>query len=119
MQRYFPVFQFHKGTIKTSCSYDTFNVREQFQFHKGTIKTLFVRKRFTPSVYFNSIKVQLKRTNRLKTKFIKLFQFHKGTIKTLPWVMLLLMVMDFNSIKVQLKLSKTIGIVYIKQISIP
>ena len=32
-------FQFHKGTIKTKTSYDTYEGGFLFQFHKGTIKT--------------------------------------------------------------------------------
>ena len=54
-----------------------------FQFHKGTIKT----KRDEPIAYiigyFNSIKVRLKLHNLCRLQVQKHeFQFHKGTIKT-------------------------------------
>ena len=35
----FPVFQFHKGTIKTVIVTIDTTIVQQFQFHKGTIKT--------------------------------------------------------------------------------
>ena len=53
-----------------------------FQFHKGTIKTTYrkiYRMRFT---YFNSIKVQLRRDDEYYQQSFTIFQFHKGTIKT-------------------------------------
>ena len=55
----------------------------RFQFHKGTIKTQIDRGLSQQVLYFNSIKVRLKRRitmpqNRRRRKF----QFHKGTIKT-------------------------------------
>ena len=53
-------FQFHKGTIKTIVSVDTTIVKHKFQFHKGTIKTTVLMSTLFTSVYFNSIKVQLK-----------------------------------------------------------
>ena len=33
------LFQFHKGTIRTKCSFGLTSVAEIFQFHKGTIRT--------------------------------------------------------------------------------
>ena len=50
------IFQFHKGTIRTSCSAAC---QFPFQFHKGTIRTFLTKKPITLSVYFNSIKVRL------------------------------------------------------------
>ena len=54
------IFQFHKGTIKTSHRIPCPPLSSVFQFHKGTIKTLL-------PVYYGLVAV---------------FQFHKGTIKT-------------------------------------
>ena len=58
---YCRVFQFHKGTIKTSDAFYSQTAYKGFQFHKGTIKTTKLKK--------NGIRQIL-------------FQFHKGTIKT-------------------------------------
>ena len=58
-------------------------VAVKFQFHKGTIKTLLCMLLYSfVSLYFNSIKVQLKRHFRRKSAWALQFQFHKGTIKT-------------------------------------
>ena len=77
-----PIFQFHKGTIKTP--------REQWPGRKvGDFNSIKVRLKPSMRVtsrdgcsYFNSIKVRLKLlvTTNKRCKF--LFQFHKGTIKT-------------------------------------
>ena len=54
--------------------------------------------------YFNSIKVQLKRTHRRGTCRDDSFQFHKGTIKALGLLNYReYRICNFNSIKVQLK----------------
>ena len=55
-----PLFQFHKGTIKT---YDNENIPylvNTFQFHKGTIKTVTTEIVALFNSNFNSIKVRLK-----------------------------------------------------------
>ena len=53
-----------------------------FQFHKGTIKTTFTDSELTEIRDFNSIKVRLKpELERIDTGLFT-FQFHKGTIKT-------------------------------------
>ena len=54
------LFQFHKGTIKTSTSF-VYTPKNLFQFHKGTIKT--------------NVGADI-------AQGITRFQFHKGTIKT-------------------------------------
>ena len=76
------IFQFHKGTIKTMkyANYpkDIFT----FQFHKGTIKTKYTAFSVSLNGYFNSIKVQLKRSRKRVYAAETRFQFHKGTIKT-------------------------------------
>ena len=54
-----------------------------FQFHKGTIKTTIELQIPQRVIYFNSIKVQLRRTVAILALVIWKFQFHKGTIKTL------------------------------------
>ena len=97
-------FQFHKGTIKTNTFVSVQATVRRFQFHKGTIKTVIIQYLCFANVYFNSIKVRLKRLHpllrkyplrnfnsikvRLKpscsiipTQLATLFQFHKGTIK--------------------------------------
>ena len=56
-------------------------------------------------IYFNSIKVRLKRTiEGLITTLTITFQFHKGTIKTTFSSNLRSRILYFNSIKVRLKL---------------
>ena len=56
------------------------------------------------TAYFNSIKVQLKRTSSKKQgTSLPVFQFHKGTIKALMNKPKHKNLPDFNSIKVQLK----------------
>ena len=58
-------FQFHKGTIKTLKQAAEGSGDGVFQFHKGTIKTLDYWLNQKVQKYFNSIKVRLKRQNRL------------------------------------------------------
>ena len=56
-----PLFQFHKGTIKTLILYLEVAMILIFQFHKGTIKTCSKPRLLSLLLlYFNSIKVQLK-----------------------------------------------------------
>ena len=76
------LFQFHKGTIKTTIVNFVKLVVKLFQFHKGTIKTCscLALNRFI--IDFNSIKVQLRLYHRICGLFLTIFQFHKGTIKT-------------------------------------
>ena len=97
------IFQFHKGTIKTShcppwwcvaANFNSIKVRLKpphlprnkiyllFQFHKSTIKT--------------------KSTSDFKYQ-VSLFQFHKGTIKTFAGPSTKSVKSNFNSIKVRLK----------------
>ena len=78
-----PIFQFHKGTIRTLFLpyYDIF-VRV-FQFHKGTIRTRH---------FNNNVDTSLK------------FQFHKGTIRTSFPPQRCHLPLNFNSIKVRLEL---------------
>ena len=64
-----PVFQFHKGTIKTGLHRDQheriyLSFLIKFQFHKGTIKTISINEQINTNL---------------------VFQFHKGTIKTSNW----------------------------------
>ena len=74
-----------------------------FQFHKGTIKTGVLPVGGGGSSDFNSIKVRLKQAPRRMLTFYTQFQFHKGTIKTIRIVNDILVIEDFNSIKVRLK----------------
>ena len=75
-------FQFHKGTIKTARMDGRLNLPSTFQFHKGTIKTTPSAISTSSRPYFNSIKVRLKRQMRQRMLMTTVFQFHKGTIKT-------------------------------------
>ena len=55
-----------------------------FQFHKGSIKTSHHRPAVRPFPYFNSIKVRLRQGRPAPQKRRRYaFQFHKGSIKTL------------------------------------
>ena len=54
-----PIFQFHKGTIRTQFLVDLRLKQKQFQFHKGTIRTYYVIDDDFVDKNFNSIKVQL------------------------------------------------------------
>ena len=54
-------------------------------------------------LYFNSIKVQLKRGESEYLAVVNSFQFHKGTIKTIIRSSMSFGEPYFNSIKVQLK----------------
>ncbi len=97
-------FQFHKGSIKTSCrsrscsrttSFNSIKVRlrrlplqgscdssDRFQFHKGSIKTRLQAVYQLPSRSFNSIKVRLRPSCPNCASSRSEFQFHKGSIKT-------------------------------------
>ena len=80
---YFPaLFQFHKGTIKTTAGGGLINANFIFQFHKGTIKTHNIANYALPQSHFNSIKVQLRLACCSNIISRYKFQFHKGTIKT-------------------------------------
>ena len=57
------LFQFHKGTIRTSESLLTCSAKSGFQFHKGTIRTTAVKQLYSIQHDFNSIKVQLELDN--------------------------------------------------------
>ena len=76
------LFQFHKGTIKTTYYSTKQYASWLFQFHKGTIKTLSLRMQRLSFCNFNSIKVRLKPVVQARSGVIITFQFHKGTIKT-------------------------------------
>ena len=55
-----------------------------FQFHKGTIRTKATQGRTTLQADFNSIKVRLEPAIIVSFLMIKRkFQFHKGTIRTI------------------------------------
>ena len=98
------LFQFHKGSIKTTDPLLHLAHVVVFQFHKGSIKTTSRRSSTSPFFYFNSIKVRLRHCKFLDMKVEKVyfnsikvrlrpprasqplpslpFQFHKGSIKT-------------------------------------
>ena len=76
------LFQFHKGTIKTSFTLYSNTYGAKFQFHKGTIKTNVNGSNECKICNFNSIKVRLKLDINPQINQSLSFQFHKGTIKT-------------------------------------
>ena len=76
------LFQFHKGTIRTSISFSIYGWLSLFQFHKGTIRTKQSRAMESQARYFNSIKVRLEPLNAPTWIGSAIFQFHKGTIRT-------------------------------------
>ncbi len=84
LRRYLPdlVFQFHKGTIRTSTLLNRLNAVLAFQFHKGTIRTITRLISDIPTINFNSIKVQLEHDRVHHVVYALSFQFHKGTIRT-------------------------------------
>ena len=114
------IFQFHKGTIRTSvCKGNT--LFSEFQFHKGTIRTLIHL--FLPITifWFQFHKGTIRtRSPASACRSIPLFQFHKGTIRTIigsgskgnGYV-------HFNSIKVRLEHLKQIFKKDTPPISIP
>ena len=53
-----------------------------FQFHKGTIRTTENDKEQKNFSHFNSIKVRLEHINDIYSTADTTFQFHKGTIRT-------------------------------------
>ena len=56
--------------------------RLMFQFHKGTIRTSLHRVVQLIKLCFNSIKVRLEQMVARFTAHAPVFQFHKGTIRT-------------------------------------
>ena len=99
-----PIFQFHKGTIKTSPSFNVswrlfdFNSRkvrlkrnERYAQKERFQNFNSIKVRLKPPLSgegikninnFNSIKVRLKHSCDATVYNISAFQFHKGTIKT-------------------------------------
>ena len=79
---FFPaLFQFHKGTIKTTAGGGLINANFIFQFHKGTIKTHNIANYALPQSHFNSIKVQLRLLYSKKFITRSKKQMHKATNK--------------------------------------
>ena len=76
------LFQFHKGTIRTSLLAVHTYLTNVFQFHKGTIRT---------------------KPDETNENSLFIFQFHKGTIRTTLALLFDHLVCNFNSIKVQLE----------------
>ena len=55
-----------------------------FQFHKGTIRTSAHVEVYVDVAHFNSIKVRLEPLSASSVSISTPFQFHKGTIRTIP-----------------------------------
>ena len=78
------IFQFHKGTIRTSYIAAHRSSLTKFQFHKGTIRTRQAAlQEDGKDGDFNSIKVRLEQEHDGCALAEGQFQFHKGTIRTL------------------------------------
>ena len=112
-------FQFHKGTIRTSCAPKTSSTPTKFQFHKGTIRTLTITALVLSLLHFNSIKVRLEPLGCADWQHEFWFQFHKGTIRTIKNDMTVNCLHYFNSIKVRLEHSLFEESNRINEISIP
>ena len=74
-----------------------------FQFHKGTIRTSDDYRLSALLQYFNSIKVRLEQRLDTCVGFLAQFQFHKGTIRTKAHRPNVTDEHHFNSIKVRLE----------------
>ena len=74
-----------------------------FQFHKGTIRTSALLPASSLVVNFNSIKVRLERQGWRAGSPASPFQFHKGTIRTADADTCEQVEAHFNSIKVRLE----------------
>ena len=79
------------------------DIKAIFQFHKGTIKTSVRGLNRCRICNFNSIKVRLKHNSSAINVAYVGFQFHKGTIKTDNSCLTRTFHRNFNSIKVRLK----------------
>ena len=78
----FPIFQFHKGTIRTK----NLPYQHDSNLHFNSIKVrleLFTDGAINAAlIHFNSIKVRLEQEITLSVTQSQQFQFHKGTIRT-------------------------------------
>ena len=83
-----------------------------FQFHKGTIKTSSAPYITATDINFNSIKVQLKRFTAFVTLTFDNFNSIKVQLKPTILSLLLNVLLHFNSIKVQLKQSNIVQLIY-------
>ena len=85
------------------------DLRPLFQFHKGTIRTITTTLRCSfCQIYFNSIKVRLEHVKNVVNISVTKFQFHKGTIRTFYNMRAVFDNSYFNSIKVRLEQSLTL-----------
>ena len=99
-----PVFQFHKGTIKTLIMPIKDVIFRWFQFHKGTIKTVCYDHNQDSFFTFQFHKGTIKTFAADHVgPCCSPFQFHKGTIKTYLCRRRFSELSCFNSIKVRLK----------------
>ena len=79
-----PIFQFHKGAIRTLVGAGFYTDTLKFQFHKGAIRTHLIHQ---------------------SSDRLLVFQFHKGAIRTLCRGTRPCPGSNFNSIKVRLELT--------------
>ena len=76
------IFQFHKGTIRTTAIPLQSKKQVNFNSIKVRLERLILLFAIFQSFNFNSIKVRLEHPYSLKQNGGILFQFHKGTIRT-------------------------------------
>ena len=79
-----------------------------FQFHKGAIRTVLLQVLICLLLNFNSIKVRLEHLTKQIHYFGLSFQFHKGAIRTRFLSDNSLSIAYFNSIKVRLERSGSV-----------
>ena len=89
-----PLFQFHKGTIRTIIRFVNYNGDYYFNSIKVRLELLLLSLFLLLLAYFNSIKVRLEQGSGNDSIGEHLFQFHKGTIRTLSPVGV---VLEYNS----------------------
>ena len=77
------LFQFHKGTIRTSDDNLFVGLVNNFNSIKVQLEQGFFYQGNEAVRYFNSIKVQLEQKAGYEDITLNKFQFHKGTIRTL------------------------------------
>ena len=98
-----PLFQFHKGTIRTFVSSSLIEYVTYFNSIKVRLELRLHQEKGLEWVHFNSIKVRLELSSSTPVRADEVFQFHKGTIRTGTWTERWFTFFNFNSIKVRLE----------------
>ena len=83
-----PLFQFHKGAIRTALRLSSLLQRPNFNSIKVRLELKFPSMLPMLCCYFNSIKVRLEPNLDWLPQEKQAFQFHKGAIRTLKMPMM-------------------------------